>query len=58
MNHDLTTPSTPQQQGEIILYQPDETVTRGLSPCDKDLGKRLFAIELMGIDKNVILNQL
>ena len=26
MNHDLTTPSTPQQQGEIILYQPDETV--------------------------------
>ena len=24
----------------------------------KDLGKRLFAFELMGIDKNVILNQL
>ena len=24
----------------------------------KDLGKRLFAFELMGIDKNIILNQL
>ena len=26
MTHEIPTSSTPQQQGEIILYQPDETV--------------------------------
>lgn len=39
-----------------ILYCDDSLYHFGAS--FKDLGRRLFAFELMGIDKNTILNQL
>ena len=46
------TNSKESNKGEIVMYQPDETIRLEV------LGKRLFAFELMGIDKNIILNQL
>ena len=33
MTHEIPKSSTPQQQGEIILYQPDETAITSQGVC-------------------------